>query len=558
MGRESRDTRRWGALSVAMAIVVVLGASQWTCANGATTGSVASSGNSVLTIGSCSGPFPQRPNPVTTQGSIVYEPLMLPNVYTGAQSPWLASSYKWSNGGKALDLTLRSGVKWSDGTAFTASDVAFTFDMIKKYPALNIGALPISSAKAGNNVTATVDFSAPAYGYFPSIVNTLIVPKHIWAQVGNPITALNVSSVGTGPYVLQSFTPQVETFRRNTHYWGGLPNIATVRHVAETSRASCVSGLEAGTIDWSNVLLTSADQKAVQAQRPGIKFSQVPTALSPLVPNLTKYPLNQLAVRQAISDALNRTAITQVGAHGFYVPALSPTGLNLTNDASAIAPQYRNLKYSNGSSSKAKTDLEQAGFKMGSNGIYDSPNGQPLNIQLLLPSTFVNFLSAAQVMISELHDAGISMSIITASQSAWTQDVSLGNFDMTLYLINYTTPYQLYNIYLNTSDYQPIGKAAVGDYGRLQSSVPSRLLQQYGSNPPTSKASQDALTGLETFEVQQLPIIPVFFNIDMGNYDTAKFSGWPTGAKPYADPAPLKWWEEVDLMHLKPKKAGGA
>lgn len=556
ISNQSRATRRSGALVVVLVMVVLLGASQSVVAKGATIGNAASSGNSVLTIGACGGPFTEPANPVTTQGSIVYEPLMLPNVYTGQQSPWLATSYKWGNGGKSIDITLRSGVKWSDGTAFTASDVVFTFDMIKKYPALNVGSLPVSSAKAGNATTVTIDFSTPAYGYFPYIVNTLILPKHIWGHVANPVTAVNVTSVGTGPYVLQNFTPQVETFRRNMHYWGGLPKVATVRDVAETSRASCVSAMEAGTVDWSNVLLTSADQKAIQARQSGFRFSQVPTALSPLVPNLTKYPLNQLPVRQAISDALDRTNITQVGAHGFYEPATSPTGLNLNTDAAAIAPQFKTLKYDNGSATKAKTDLEQAGFKMGSDGMFQGSNGQPLNIQLLLPSTFVNFLSAAQVMISELKAAGIGMSITTASQPAWTQDVSVGNFDMTLYLTNYTTPYQLYNIYLNTSDYQPIGKAAVGDYGRLQSKTPSQLLQQYGSNPPGSKASQDALNGLEQYEVQQLPIIPVFFNIDMGNFNTAKFSGWPTGSKPYADPAPLKWYEEVDLMHLKPKKSG--
>ena len=46
----------------------------------------------------------------------------------------LGTRYSWSNGGKTLTITTRSGVKWNDGKPFSASDVAFTFNLIKKYP----------------------------------------------------------------------------------------------------------------------------------------------------------------------------------------------------------------------------------------------------------------------------------------------------------------------------------------------------------------------------------------------------------------------------------------
>ena len=43
----------------------------------------------------------------------------------------------WANGGKSITFTIRPGVKWSDGTPMTAADVAFTFNMLKKYPDVN-------------------------------------------------------------------------------------------------------------------------------------------------------------------------------------------------------------------------------------------------------------------------------------------------------------------------------------------------------------------------------------------------------------------------------------
>ena len=48
----------------------------------------------------------------------------------------LATGYSWSNGGKTLTLTIRSGVKWNDGKPFTASDVAYTFNLLKSNPKL--------------------------------------------------------------------------------------------------------------------------------------------------------------------------------------------------------------------------------------------------------------------------------------------------------------------------------------------------------------------------------------------------------------------------------------
>src|SRR6202050_4747355 len=60
--------------------------------------------------------------------SMTYEPLLEFNIMqpTQAPIPWLATHYAWSNGGKTLTFTIRQGVKFSDGTPMTASDVAFT------------------------------------------------------------------------------------------------------------------------------------------------------------------------------------------------------------------------------------------------------------------------------------------------------------------------------------------------------------------------------------------------------------------------------------------------
>ena len=80
-------------------------------------------------------------NPVSisrwpTRGGI-YESLFLNNPITTDWTPWLATGYEWRNNNKKLLFNIRSGVEWSDGKPFSAHDVAYTFNLMKKFPALD-------------------------------------------------------------------------------------------------------------------------------------------------------------------------------------------------------------------------------------------------------------------------------------------------------------------------------------------------------------------------------------------------------------------------------------
>jgi peptide/nickel transport system substrate-binding protein len=70
----------------------------------------------------------------------VYEPLVFINpLQNGKTTPMLATSWKWGAGNKSIAFTIRKGVTFSDGTPLSPSDVVFTFDLLKKYPALDLG-----------------------------------------------------------------------------------------------------------------------------------------------------------------------------------------------------------------------------------------------------------------------------------------------------------------------------------------------------------------------------------------------------------------------------------
>ena len=74
---------------------------------------------------------------------LVYEPLYQFDLADPTkQYPWLATKYKWGPGGKSITVTIRSGVKFSDGTPLTPADVVFTYEYMKKNARLTSRACP--------------------------------------------------------------------------------------------------------------------------------------------------------------------------------------------------------------------------------------------------------------------------------------------------------------------------------------------------------------------------------------------------------------------------------
>ena len=135
---------------------------------------------------------------------LIYEPLLQFDIAAPPKYyPWLATAYRWSDGGKAVTFMLRPGVKFSNGTPMTAADVVFTYNLVKKNPSINLGGLPISTVSASGN-TVTLTFPTSEYTNLQEIAGVPILPQSIWSKAGNPATYADPSPVGTGPYKLLS------------------------------------------------------------------------------------------------------------------------------------------------------------------------------------------------------------------------------------------------------------------------------------------------------------------------------------------------------------------
>lgn len=536
------------------------------CSSSSPSSSRGASSSTLVMEGSPLGSMPRVFNPFSpvdpanTAGAtnLVYEPLLQFNLLKpGTIHPWLATAYSWSNGGKTITFTLRNGVKFTDGEAFNAADVAWEFNLLKTNAVVNQNGLPIASASATNPTTVVINFTRPVYTllYFIAGV-TPMLPEGVWSKV-NPATYPDTNPVGTGPYEVSVFTSQGMTLTRNPHYWGGLPPVAKVQFPAYSSNTSANLALEQGQLDWAGNFVQNIKTAYVGRNSATNHYWDAPLSTQSLWPNLTQFPFNGgaagLAVREAVSYGINRTVISTDGEDSQQPGATGPaslTGLVMPTDQSYVTPATSGLATSY-DPAKAKSVLEAAGWKMGANGVFEL-NGKPLAFTIEDPSAYTDYITDDQIIAQELKQVGMDVSVQGVSVQKFGTDVNDGTFQMVnRYGTSGPSPYFLYDQWLDDSITAPIGKNATGDFERFSSPQAQSYLTQFASTNDATTQLND-IVGLEKIVATQLPIIPMIFGVAWFEYSTSKYTGWPSQADPYDPGQPEGPYDEYTILHLHP------
>jgi peptide/nickel transport system substrate-binding protein len=537
------------------------------CSAGSGSSTSSGSGNastrSVLTISNENGALwtcgfsPLNTSDTLLSVGFVYEPLVYVNpLQSGKTTPMLATSWNWGAGNKTLTFTIRQGVKWSDGTPMTAADVAFTFNMIKKYPALDLtGAWSVLSSvtSAGNTVTMT--FSTLAVPYFYYLADqTPIVPEHIWSKVPNPTTFTNSHPVGTGPYLMSKCSPSNITYTANPHYWQpGEPKVAKIQYPAYTSNNTANNDLANGNAQWGAQYIPGI-KTFYTAKSPNFHYWFPPTVNVSLIPNLTNPLLSNVKVRQAISYAINRSQVSNVGESGYEPPA-NQTGI-VTPTFSSLLDQQSLSKWGNGyDPAKAKALLASAGYHMGSDGVMTNAAGQKLAFSVINIGDYSDWVASMQVIQQNLKAIGIQISPKNLSNTDFDQDLFFGKYQLAYYDQQTFGPSAYYelNNWLNSANTAPVGKTAASNYERYSNKTTDALLDQYAGTT-SAAAQQQIMNQIQQAMLRDVPIIPVTEAVDWYQYDTGAFSGWPTPGNPYAQPSAYAFPDnEQVLLHLAPK-----
>ncbi len=553
----SRSKTRTGMLVSSLLVILVLLLSA--CGGG--TASKGGAKNSVLTLSTGpKGDFVDNFSPYAPTASDgvtgpVYETLLFFNRMDGSIKPWLAQSYKFSTDAKTLTLNLRQGVKWSDGQAFTSDDVVFTLNELKQYPAADSGGIwqYINQVSAPDANTVTVTFKQ---AYTPILWflggQMWIIPKHLWASVGDPTKYANTNPVGTGPFKLKSFSPQLLDYAKNASYWQpGKPEVSELKYPSFTSNTGAELVLSRGDLDWTG-LFTPDVQKTYVNRDPQHNHYWFPARnVVMLYLNTAKAPFNKLAVRQAISSALDRDQMYKVGESG-YEPVSSPTALVLPSNKSFLSSDYANSTFAV-DTAKSTQLLESAGFKKGSDGIYADASGKKLSFNVNVVNGWSDWVTNCQIMANNLKTIGMDVKVNAVSFNAYFSAMQTGSFDAVISWTNPgPTPYYLYNSMLNSTNTKPLGQNATSNWERWSDPATDQLLNQYAtSTDPT--VQQQAIAGIQKIMVEQVPSIPLVYGATWNEYSTTRFTGWPTAQNAYALPAPFDSPDdEVVMLNLHP------
>jgi peptide/nickel transport system substrate-binding protein len=548
--------RRPRLLAAAAAAISVLAVAACGSASGGSTSS-----DTLTLLAGPAGPYVGGLNPFSVsdnpagQGvtNLVYEPLLMYNVInpTAAPKPWLASAYKWTKNGQVLTFTIKSGKTWTDGKPLTAADVAFTFNLLHKYPALNTQGIEFKSASAPNATTAVLHFAAPAFTQLFSISKVLIVPQHIWSSISNPSTYSNTKPIGSGPYTLTSLTSQAMNFTANPNYWqAGLPKVKNVRVPSYTSQQSAQAAISAGQIDWNTVFLPDPEQQFISKDPAHNKLWLVPAGDWFLCPNTTKAPFNNADVRKALGYSIDRQSVIHKVSGDYYGPSTNVTGLRAGQEK-FMPKGMANDNYTY-DKSKVASLLTAAGMTKGSNGMFQQSDGSPFKVTLLLPSEYTDWMSMASIYVNEMKAAGIDASLQGVSVNAWTSNVATGNYQVSFCgLWSTDGPYTTYNTLLNSALSAPNGKAATSNVVRWNSSATDQQLSTYRSTGD-NKVQVSSLQGVAKTVADDAPIIPLMWISSFGSYTTKRFTGFPGPNNPYQIDAPTNPSTEDVVLHLKP------
>ena len=344
--------------------------------------------------------------------------------------PGLAVSWKPIND-TTWEFKLREGVKWHDGSPFTADDVVFTFTRAVNVPNSPSGFGTYLKGKEAVKVDDhTVHIKTPnPYPLMPNDMSTFaIVSKKNGEGAKTEDYNSGKAAIGTGPFKFKAYVPGDKfVFVRNDDYWGDKPAWKEVTLKPIKSSPSRVAALLAGDVDMIAQVPTTDIERL--KKEPKVSLSQgVSNRViylhldhdrdkSPFVKAKDggdiKNPLKDKRVRTAISKAINRDAIVERVMEGVAIKA----GQLLPKGFFGVSPNLKPVDYD---PEGAKKLLADAGLKDGFQLTIHGPNDR-----------YINDAKIAEAVAQMLTRVGIKTEVVTMPRSVYFKRASRGGPDKT-------------------------------------------------------------------------------------------------------------------------------
>src|SRR6266516_1638603 len=354
--------------------------------------------------------------------------------------PDFARSWQQSNGGTVWTFHTQPNAKWSAGKPLRAADVAWTYSTILKYQngatANSAGVVAhMKSATAPDATTVVLTYKQPVANVLSQVQQVPILPEHIWAKyaTGNAkaMTRFNNGApiVSGGPFTLDKYTPkQIALFKRNPNYYGPKPHIDGFGLQFSGTTDAMITALKSHQLDGVEVPVPPTSVATLKAagfvvrSTPSTTFDDFIINANPKQDPSHRELLNPL-LRQAFDYAIDRQAIVKTSLLGFGTPGSSIIG-------PATGRWYNPaIKPPTFDPAKANQLLDQAGFKMGPNGLRVA-NGPPMSYNVIVPDSMANSYEqrSFQIIQGDFKKIGVKLTEKTLDDSAAYDAILANNY----------------------------------------------------------------------------------------------------------------------------------
>jgi len=437
---------------------------------------------------------------------------------TLALKPVLAESWSSNATADVWTFKIRQGVKFHNGKALTADDVVYTYQLQSNPKnASNAlsnfgGVLTPSGVQKVDDFTVAFHLAAPN-GNFPYLTssdnyNMIIIPDGY-----NPADWQS-SFIGTGPFVLKSYTAKVgATFTRNEQYWGTKALPAETQFTFYATQTPEILALSNGSIDVVGQFAVAGAEQLLASGAPYNIIKLRSSAHRELSMRCDQAPFTDPRVRQAIALTLDRPAIVKALFKGYAdIGNDSPFAPVFPSTNTSVPQRVQDI-------SKAKSLLSAAGH----------PSGFSTH---LTTEQFLEIPEYAQIVVQSAKAIGVNIGLTVESSTAYYGKATFGNsdwLDATMSLVDYghrSVP----NVFLTAPLETTNAKTGTGPWNaaHFSNSQYDSLVSKYIATVDLS--TQRTIAGqIETLLLDQTPIIFGYFY----NYLTAT-AKTVTGAYPTA------------------------
>jgi peptide/nickel transport system substrate-binding protein len=372
-----------------------------------------------------------------------YEPLLRWNREMKLE-PGLATEWKQTDP-TTWRFTLRQGVKFHDGTPFTADDVVFSFDRAT-HPGSNV-ASPLATVKEVKKIDDfTVDFLTDGPDpILPNNLPTIAIMSKKWCEAHNTTRAADLTKNeesyatrnenGTGPFILVDRQPDVKTtLKKNPDWWGLKDNPIdfddTVFNRIENA-STRVSALLSGELDFvytvppqdTDRIASTAGMKIWKTPELRTIFLGMDQSRDELLESNIKgkNPFKDKRVREAFYKAIDEEAIAAKVMRGYAKPTALMVGPGVNGYDAALDKRFPvDLP-------GAKKLLADAGYPDGFEVGFDCPNDR-----------YVNDEAVCQAVVAMLAKIGIKANLLAQTRAKYFGKINAPKYDTSFYMLGWT------------------------------------------------------------------------------------------------------------------------